>query len=169
MTKQDFIDHGISRQAVAAAELIRALNDDDADLIHDTVEGETDLFEAVERALGEIAECEMVQAGCADMKQRLSDRETRAKNRAEKLRGLIDQAFQLAEISSHKFATATITTKRVPPKLIVTDEAAIPARFYAPQPPKLDRKALADALKSEGPQPGAEMSNGGTTIKIRRA
>jgi len=169
MTKQEFIDHGMSRQAVAAAELVRALNDDDPDLIHDTVEGETDFFEAVQRALDEIAECEIVQSGCADMKQRLSDRETRAKNRADKLRGLIDQAFQLAEVTSHKFPTATITTKRVPPKLIVTDEAAIPARFYAPQPPKLDKKALADALKSGGPIEGAEMSNGGTTIQIRRA
>lgn len=168
---KDYKDHGINRQAVAAAELIRALGEDAEDeaLIHDTVEGETDFFEAVERALDEIGECEIVAAGIADMQKRLSDRLTRTNNRAEKLRGLIDQAFQMAEIKSHKFATATLASKSIPRKLIVTDESQIPTRFFKPQPPKLDRKELLDALKSGEVIPGADMSNGGTTIQIRRA
>lgn len=168
---KDYKDHGINRQAVAAAELIRALGEDaeDETLVHDAVEGETDFFEAVDRALAEIGECEIVAAGIADMQKRLSDRLTRTNNRAEKLRGLIDQAFQMAEIKSHKFATATITTKAIPRKLIITDESQIPTRFFKPQPPKLDRKELLDALKSGEAIPGADMSNGGTTIQIRRA
>lgn len=167
----DYRDHGINRQAVAAEELIRSLGDDasDDDLLHDTIEGETDFFEAVERALDEITECEIIAAGIADMQKRLSDRLTRANNRSEKLRGLIDQAFQMAEIKSHKFASATITMKAVPQKLIVTDESQIPTRFFKPQPPKLDRKELLDALKNGEAVPGADMSNGGTTIQIRRA
>lgn len=170
MTKQDFKDHGVSRQAVAAAELVRALQTGDGDevLIHDMIEGETDFFEAVERALDEINECELVSAGCADMAKKVSDRKGRFDRRAERLRGLIDQAFQLAGVESHKFATATISTKRVPPKLIVTDEASVPSQYYKPQPPKLDLSSLKEAAKN-GPVPGAEMSNGGTTIQIRRA
>lgn len=168
---KDYRDHGINRQAVAAAELIRALGEDaeDETLIHDTVEGETGFFEAVERALNEIGECEIVAAGIADMQKRLSDRLTRTNNRAKKLRGLIDQAFQMAEIKSHKFATATIASKSIPRKPIVSDESQIPTRFFKPQPPKLDRKELLDALKSGEVIPGADMSNGGTTIQIRRA
>lgn len=167
----DYKDHGINRQAVAAAELIRALGEDaeDETLTHDTVEGETDFFEAVERALDEIGECEIMAAGIADMQKRLSDRLTRTKNRAEKLRGLIDQAFQMAEVKSHKFATATIASKAIPRNLIVRDESQIPTRFFKPQPPKLDRKELLDTLKNGEAVPGADMSNGGTTIQIRRA
>lgn len=163
-------DHGLNRQAVAAAELLAALGDDahDDDLAHDMIEGETDFFEAVERALSEIDECEIMQAGIKDMQKRLSDRLARVSGRADRLRGLIDQAFQMAEIKSHKFASATISTKAVPRKLIVTDESQIPARFYEPQPPKLDRKALLDAMKAGKGVPGADMSNGGTTIQIRR-
>lgn len=163
-------DHGLSRQAVAAAELIKALGEhaDDAELVHDTVEGETDFFEAVERALDEIAECEIMSAGITEMQKKLSDRLARTKGRADRLRGLIDQAFQMAEVSGHKFATATISTKALPPKLIVTDESIIPSEFFEPQPPKLNRKALLDALGSAR-VPGAELSNGGTTIQIRRA
>jgi len=59
--------------------------------------------------------------------------------------------------------------KAVPQKLIVTDESQIPTRFFKPQPPKLDRKELLDALKIGETVPGADMSNGGTTIQIRRA
>lgn len=167
----DYSDHGINRQAVAAAELIRALGGgaEDEVLIHDTIEGETDFFESVERALDEITECEIIATGIAEMQKRLSDRLTRTKNRSEKLRGLIDQAFQMAEIKSHKFASATITMKAIPQKLIVTDESQVPARFFKPQPPKLDRKELLDAIKSGEIIPGADMSNGGTTIQIRRA
>lgn len=169
MTAHDHKGHGISRQAVAAAELVRALQDDDEQLIHDTVEGETDFFEAVERALDEIADCEIVQAGCAEMGKKISDRATRAKKRAERLRGLIDQAFQMAEVKSHQFPTATITIKAIPPKLIVADEASIPSDFFEPQPPKLDKKALLNALKSGRRIEGAELSNGGRAIQIRRA
>jgi sugar-specific transcriptional regulator TrmB len=168
---KDYKDHGLNRQAVAAAELIRALGEDaeDETLIHDAVEGETDFFEAVERALDEISECEIIAAGIKDMQKRLQDRLTRTQNRQEKLRGLIDQAFQMAEIKSHKFATATIASKQIPRKLIVTDESQLPARFFKPQPPKLDRKELTDALKDGEAVPGADLSNGGTTIQIRRA
>lgn len=163
-------DHGVSRQAVAAAGLIAELSEyrDDDSVIHDAVEGETDFFEAVERALDEIAECEIVAAGVKEMQKKLGDRLSRTDARAARLRGMIDQAFHMAEIKSHKFPTATITTKKVSPKLIVTDEAAIPSEFFKPQPPKLDKAALKDAA-SNGPVTGAEMSNGGTTIQIRRA
>lgn len=165
---RDITREQLQRNAIAAAELIAELNCDDETLNSDMIEGETDFFEAVERALNEIGECEIMIAGIADAAKRLSDRTTRAKSRADRLRGLIDQAFQMAEIKNHTFPTATITTKRVPPKLIVIDEAVIPSRFFAPQPPKLDKAALKTAAQS-GPITGAEMSNGGTTIQIRRA
>lgn len=165
---KDFTQESLERQSVAAKSLIDGLQSDDETLNINMIEGETDFFEAVEKALEEIQECEILQAGVAEMTARLSERANRAKKRAEKLRGLIDQAFQMAEIKSHVFSCATITTKKVPAKLIITDEASIPARFFVPQPPKLDKKALTDAAKAE-PVPGAEMSNGGTTIQIRRA
>lgn len=170
MTDQKYIDHGLSRQAVAAAELLRSLADDgsDLDFTHDVVEGETGLFEAVQLALNEIDEGEVVMAGCAAMVKTLQDRMDRTKRRSEKLRGLIDQAFQMANVKSHKFPTATISQKAVPSKLIVLDESAIPSEFFKPQPPKLDMAALKAAAKDRRVE-GAEMSNGGTTIQIRRA
>lgn len=159
----------LNKQGMAARMLVDELAGDDAELAHDLVEGETDFFEAVERALSEIDECDIMAEGLAAHIKKLNDRLARVKKRAENVRGMIDQAFQMAEVQSHKFSTATISTKSIPPKLIVSDESEIPSRFFEPQPPKLDKKALGDAVKSGEAVPGAVMSNGGTTIQIRRA
>ena len=157
----------LNRHAVAAASLVAALNEDDETLNHDMIEGETDFFEAIEAALEEIGECEIKVAGIADMVKRLTDRSNRANKRAEKLRGLIDQAMQMADVKSHAFPTATISTKLLPAKVIIHEEADIPASFFEPQPPKLNKAELLKALK-DGPVAGASLSNGGTTIQIRR-
>ena len=50
---------------------------------------------------------------------------------------------------------------------MVTDEAAVPEPFWRPQPPKLDRRALAEALKTGQSIPGATLSNGGTTLSLK--
>lgn len=169
MTK-DFTAEQIQRQSVAAKGVIEALSDNgDGELNHDVVEGETDFFEAIERALGEIDEKQLIIDGCEAMIERLTKRKTQAKNRQENLRGLIDQAFHVAEIKTHVFPTATITTKKVPAKLIVIDEASIPAKYFKPQDPKLDRKALFDDIKNGVEVEGTTQSNGGSTIQIRKS
>lgn len=166
---RDLTREQLQKNAIAAKSLIAELASDDDDLNHDMIEGETGLFEAVQVALDEIGECEIIAAGCDDQIGKLRQRKDRADKRATRLRGLIDQAFQMAEVKAHTFPTATITTKRTPPKLIISDEAAIPSRFFEPQPPKLNKKALLDAIKAGEAIQGASKSNGGTTIQIRKA
>lgn len=162
----DPIKEKVSRQSVAAAELIAALRSDDDQLNHDMVEGETDFFEAVEAALDKVREYQTHIVGIDGTMKGLSDRKARMEKRVSSLRGLIDQAFQLAGVSSHTFACETVSIKRVPPKLVITDESQIPSKFFKPQPPKLDRKELLEAAKG-GEVLGAHMSNGGQTIQIR--
>lgn len=166
---RDFTKEELDRQAVAASHLLDEIGRDDDGLTHDMIEGETGFFEAAQIALDEIAECEIMATGISEAQKKLAERKRRVDARAERLRGMLDQAFQVAGVKTHKFPTATITTKAVPQKLIVSDESQVPARFFTPQPPKLDRKALLDALKDGENAPGATLSNGGQTIQIRRA
>lgn len=168
MTK-DFTAEQIQQQATAAASLIQELGETDDELNHDVIEGETGFFEAVELALAEIDEKQILIDGCDAMIARLTKRKTQARNRQERLRGLVDQAFQMAEIKTHVFATATITTKKVPAKLIVLDEAVIPSKYFVKQPPKLDKALLFKDIKDGIDVEGATKSNGATTIQIRKA
>lgn len=167
MAGQDLTRSRLNKQAVAAECLIRDLGDDDAQLVHDMVEGETSFFEAVEGAIDEIGECEILATGLSDYIKKLQDRKKRIDGRAARVRGMIEQAFAMAEVSGHKFPSATISRKSTPPRPVVIDESQIPTKFFEPQPPKLDKKALHEALKS-GDVAGAAMSNGGETIQIRR-
>jgi Siphovirus Gp157 len=50
---------------------------------------------------------------------------------------------------------------------LILDEAILPAKFWKAQDPKLDKKAVLDALKAKEDVPGASLSNGGETISIR--
>jgi hypothetical protein len=61
----------------------------------------------------------------------------------------------------------TVSLRPTPPPLVVTEETAIPATYWKPQPPKLDRKSLISALNSGIQVSGAILGNGGMTIAVR--
>lgn len=186
MGKKNWTEADIARQSEAAKSLLEELQSDDQDLNVNMIEGETYFFEAIERALDEIDEADIMAVGLKAKIDELTKRKSLAENRAKRLKGLIEQAFAMAELDGHKFTSATVTIKATPAKLIITDESAIPSRFWTPQEPKLDRKAVLDELKAnkaaheadvaEGEErkplvtiAGAELSNGGTALQIRRS
>lgn len=180
---KDWTKEALQRQAMAAAALLEELADEvdgDEEFAHDVVEGETDFFEAVQKALDEIQDKEVIVVGCGDAIDKLTKRKKQAEGRIARLKGMIDQAFQMAEVKSHQFPTVTISTKRVPPKLIITDESAVPSGFFKIPDPVLDKKALLDAVKQAADAPvedgqprkeipGATLSNGGVTVQFRKA
>lgn len=159
----------LQREAEAARNLLAQINaDGDEDLAHDMIEGETSLLEAIDRAIDEIDECDVTIAGCKEKEAQLAERRKRAEARQERLRGLIEQAMLICDLRTAKRPTATLTVRDVPPKPIIADEALIPARFWKQPEPVLDKKALNEAAKTEE-IPGVTLSNGGTSLTIRRA
>jgi len=166
--KHDRTASNLSRQADAARDLIAALGEDDEALTHDMVEGETGLFEAVEAAIAEIDECAATIDGCKAREKVFADRRKRAENRKERLRGLIEQALTVADLPSMKLATATLSVRDVKPAPIVSDEASIPTEFWKAQDPKLDLTAIREAVSNGKTIPGVTMTNGTTSLQIRR-
>lgn len=133
--------------------------------------------------------------GIAVYSKKLQDRKKRIEDRIEIRPALMANALDLAELPRLETPVGTVTRKALPPKAIVLEEADIPARFYVPQEPRLDRVALLNALKERAaaiaeikaepgsPEykgqlatidvkypavPGAALSNGGATIQIRK-
>jgi len=166
---KDIIARDLVREASAARDLIAALQSDDEVLNTDMVEGETSLFEAIEAALSEIDECDVMVSGLATKIGEFSDRKRRVDARIEKLRGLMEQAMVVGGLPTVKLATATVTVKEVAAKGIITDEAAIPAEFWKQPDPVLDRAAIQRAFKDGVAIPGVVASNKSTSIQIRRA
>lgn len=160
----------LRRQSEAAAGLVAAMRADqhDDETVQDTVEGETGLLEAIGAAISEIDECEMMALGLASKEGQIKARAERYKRRIDTLRGLIEQAMLVADMPSIKLPMASLSVKSVPPKPIIIDEAVIPAKFWKQPDPVLDKKALNDAVKAGEEVPGATLSNGGTSLQIRR-
>lgn len=157
---------------IEAAKLLReqlaTLAGDDEDVIRDTLEGETDLRDLLRSMIASTGEDEAMIDGLDAYIDGLSARKKRIKDRIENKRSLMCTALEVAGIKKLDTDIGTLSLSTVQPKVIVTDESAIPARFWKPADPTLDRKALAAALKAKEAVAGAELSNGGTTVTIRR-
>ena len=70
---------------------------------------------------------------------------------------------------SIKCPTLTLSISRRGGDLVVTDEALIPSRFFKPQPPVLDKKALKEAVVTDGEViDGTSIGNGSIGLTIRR-
>jgi hypothetical protein len=164
----DPITRDIRREADAARGLLSGLGEMDDETRHDTVEGETSLFEAIDAALDHIDECEAIRAGCDAQAAMYRDRADKAKARQERVRGLIEQAMLIAGVPSVKRPRATLTVRDVKPKPIIADEASIPTRFWKSPDPVLDKKAINEAVATGEEVPGVTMDNGGTSLQIRR-
>ncbi|MDW9517301.1 hypothetical protein GOB43_08275 [Sinorhizobium meliloti] len=169
------IEHSMRRQTEAAKALLVDLRnqgaDDDAELVADTIEGETNLMEAIEEAIAELDECDVLVTGLKSKEAEFEARRKAIEKRAERIRALIEQAMLATDQTSLKLPTATLSLTKRAPGLIVNSEADIPSRFFVEQErpaPKLDKKALAAAIKAGEQVPGANLDNGSISLSVRR-
>ncbi len=170
------VDYNLHRQTEAAKSLLSSLRDqgvdDDADLVADAIEGETNLLEAIEAALAQIDECDVLITGLKAKEEEFETRRKSIERRAERVRALIEQAMLATDQTTLKLPTATLSLTKRAAALIVTDEADIPAKYWVEQPrpaPKLDKKALtADLREAKAAIPGATLDNGSFSLTVRR-
>lgn len=165
----------LRRETEAAKKLLAMLRDDgnadDSEIVETAIEGETNLLEAIASVIDQIDEEEIVIAGgeakIADIQTRVSAK----KHRVEMLRASIEQAMLICEQEKLNLPTATVFVSKRAPALVVESEADIPSEFFkVPEPPapKLDRKALAAAIKDGREIAGARLDNGSISLSIRR-
>lgn len=168
------VEFDLRRQTEAARDLVLMLRNDgpeDAGLVADTIEGETTLLEAITAALDEIDEAEVLILGGKAKIAQIEARVDAEAHRVERLRAAIERAIITSEAPTPiKLPTATISISKRKPSAVIDNEAEIPARFFVQPPappPKLDKKALADALATEE-VPGAHLDNGSISLLVRR-
>ncbi len=141
--------------------------DADDETLADTLEGLTELTEMIghvtrsyldDRAMGQA-----LRARIEEMQTRLR----RFDHAADAKRRILTTVMTRAEIPQLREADFTLSLRSMPPGLVLHDEAQVPRQFFTPQPPKLDRRAVLDALKTGRSIPGATLSSGGTSLTVR--
>lgn len=164
-------EHRLHIQTNAARDLLAVLRDQgDDELVADTIEGETDLLEALGAALDEIDDAEVLILGGKQKIEQIAGRVAMEEKRVDRLRAAIERAMALTEQDTVRLPTATLSITKRKPQPVIDNEADIPARFFtqpSAPPPKLDRKALSEALASET-VPGAHLDNGSISLTVRR-
>lgn len=164
------VDH-LLHQATQAADVLKAqlreIAGDDEDVLRDTLEGEIDLKGLIsEAAVQNVTDAAQVK-GVADLIGQLLKRKDRIERRIAMRRVAILTAMQAGELRTVETPACTITRKAVPAKALILDEALVPAEYWRPSDPVLDKKAVLDALKEKREVPGACLSNGSETLQVR--
>ncbi len=165
--KRTLHNEGEAARALLAS--IRNVVGDDDEAIADAVEGETNLIEAIDASLDRLAEIEALNEAISSLVKSYKERADRLDHQAEQIRAALSLAMTTAGLRKVERPAGTLSLRAVPPKAIITSEVDLPARFYVEQNPKLDKKAVLDALKAGEKIPGAELSNGSETISLRRS
>lgn len=145
--------------AISAAQQALATlgSEPDDQLRRDTIEGETEVFELMDRLAEQAIADKLLAERAADRAKRI---EARADWNRDVLRKMLE-ALELNKLERPVF-TASIAYRT---KTIVTDQAALPADLLRTSP---DMHAIARALK-DGPVAGAELSNPAPVLTLRSA
>ena len=74
----------------------------------------------------------------------------------------------VASLPKVKLATATLTVSNRPPAPFVDDESKVPSAYWKARDPVIDKALMNAAVKSGETIPGVSMTNGTTSLTIRR-
>lgn len=162
--------HHIGREAQAAKILLDAVNekfDDDEDAALTVVEGETSLLEVVDEALERMMILSAYQGGIDETIKRLRERSGRFEAQSERIKGALTMAMDTVGMKKLERPIATLSIAKSPDKAIITSEVDLPSSFLVEKTTVTpDKKAILAALKEGAAIPGAQLSNGGASLRI---
>src|SRR5664279_5628309 len=127
---------------------LRALAADDPDFFTDLIEGETNLLELIAALDASILDEEILVNGAKTALDKLQARKRSAENRIELKRRLLASTLQQIGLKTLRTPTSTLTIAEASLKAIAVAPEDIPARWWKPQPPKLDQEGLTKAIRA---------------------
>ena len=167
MSNPQHLENEFNRFTELRRRLIEADPEIDETTLLDTLEGATNLHEA----LGEVVRSALDDEALADglklrleaMRGRLERIETTSARKREVALAVMEEAG-IEKILEPDF---TISLRVQPPGLQVTNEADIPEWFWIPQSPKLDRRKILETIKAGTAVMGAELANSRVNLVVR--
>jgi hypothetical protein len=163
--------HLLSQESTRFMELRRRLIEADPHIdettLLDTLEGATDLHEAIGEVVRSALEDEAMLAGLKGRLEELKVRLERIRVRGEKKRQVALAVMEDTGIEKLMQPDFTVSLRVSPPGVVITCEDGIPEWFWVPQDPKLDKRAILDAIKAGTAVMGAELSNSKISLAVR--
>ena len=139
----------------------------DEETLADTLEGLTDLRTMLAAVLRSALVDEATVAGLSTRLTEMKIRLERFDSRAKRKRQLALQAMAEAEISKLTEPDFSASLKQGAPTVDIQAEDRIPAAYWKPQPPKLDKLGILAALKSGTEIEGASLAEPKLQLTVR--
>ena len=163
--------HLLNQESNRFTELRRRLIEADPEIdettLLDTLEGATDLHEAIGEVVRSALEDEAMLNGLKGRLEDLKSRLARIKHRLDKKREVALAVMEDTGIEKLMEPDFTVSLRVSPPGVVITSEDDIPEWFWVPQDPKLDKRAILDAIKAGTAVTGAELSNSKISLAVR--
>jgi hypothetical protein len=141
-------------------------DDGDEQLLADMLEAETGLNEFLARVVDVMDDAEEIIDGIEIKLDQRKARKARFEQRYEAMRALAFKLMQQANLKKLVLPTATLSIRAGTPKVIITDEAALPENCIRVK--REPDKVMIKELISQGvPIRGAELSNAEPTLAVR--
>lgn len=163
----DVVRSELSSYQILSAQLKAQYADIDDETLADTLEGLSDLPETIgaviRSSLDDAALIEALKGRIGELELRLE----RFKDRYEKKRALARWAMVEAGLDKVMAEDFSAGLRKATEKLEIVDETLVPESYFVPQPAKLDRKSLTEALKRGEAVVGAELVMGEPSLQVR--
>ena len=159
--------HSLTIYQVIRERIIALEGEVDEQTLVDTLEGVTDLNEVVAAIVRSALLDEALAEGLSGHIATLQERLRRLTNRAGARRQIARDAMVEVDIKKIAAPDFTVSVRLGSPALVVVDEGAVPASYWEPREPRLDRLGLLNDLKKGVAVAGAALSNPEPVLSVR--
>jgi hypothetical protein len=161
-----FSDARIVRNQIEALKALYPEITEDADLLADTLEGETNLDRVLTKLVDFVREAETMAGSVKTRKDEIAERQKRFERQAESGRKIIQQLMESAHQTKVVLPEATLSITAAREKVEVTNVDDLPQGMFKIEKKPI-AKAILDSFKAGHPVPGAELVMGESGLMVR--
>lgn len=139
---------------------------EDVELFADTLEGETGLYEILEKALSARQEADMMVSAIKERETALEARRKRYEAQSAAYKALMLSLMQYASQDKVTLVTATLSISKGRTSVEVENEDELPQGYFATKK-VADKAAIKKAIEAGEAIPGASLKTGDDSLSIR--
>ena len=139
----------------------------DEQTLADTLEGATNLNEAIEALVSAAVDDEMLADALKWRIDQMQKRFKRLYESASAKRQAVTEAMQTSDLRKLTFAEFTVSLRKAARSVVIEHSDEIPAQFWLEQGPKFDKEAVRKSLLSGSNIPGASLSAERLVLSVR--
>lgn len=154
-------------EASTVAQIVSAFDGEDEEMVRQAIQNGTCFEEMLRAAVAELNDAEAMTDAMAKRAKQLTDRKKRKESYCEKLRTTIADLMNRANVRKLELEEATLSIAPSGRSVVITNEGALPEQFTRTKR-EPNKTAIKEALERGEEVPGAELGNGGESLRIRR-